>query len=95
MGTIVPIDPPALDSDAWYLVWVDAFDAYYPPYDCSCDYLGQGCCCVQGSHIDLWQRIYGAECHDGFELCFVDGLSAQRLLNVHGPYTELECNALL
>lgn len=93
MGTPVPDEWPELEDAKFYLVYLDAFQDVGPDNDCTQDYQLRQRCCTTGQHIKAWLAV-GWECLSPHELCVVSGFTAQRLLNVHGPYDNLaDCQA--
>ncbi|NVM23410.1 MAG: hypothetical protein HWN68_16705 [Desulfobacterales bacterium] len=93
MGEPTPDDWPEILDDKWYCVTVDAFQDVGPFDDCRQDFSAQLTCCRQGVHINNWINNE-LECIGGFELCVFTGFSAQRLLDLKGPYdTQALCNA--
>lgn len=83
MGTPVPIEPPVIDAEQEYQVWVDAWESEAPDWGCTGNYLGRGYCYLPGSEIIYWLSVIEGECKDGFELCQLVGYSAQRLIYLH------------
>ena len=81
--------PPALEPFAWYYCTVDAFDDAGSETDCSQDFLIRLKNCVAGWVVDAWLDG-GYECTAGVELIVFTGSTAQRLVDMDGPYDTFQ-----
>lgn len=89
MGTIVPPDLLDLDDTKFYRVWVDVFSDYPGPTSCGSEFIERAECCIHGGHI-AGILSGNFECVGGYEFCYASFSTAQRLINVHGPYDTYE-----
>jgi len=82
MGNPLPPDWPEIEDTKWYCCYLDCYNLD----DCAGPLQGSTCCCTTGAQILSW--INGNnECDAGWELCPFSGYTAQRLIDVKGPYT--------
>lgn len=93
MGTPVLYAPPMIENDKWYCCYLDCYGTGEGPNTCEDDFAGQIIRCKIGLDINTWLAD-GCECYyedpDCYELCFFNGVSAQRLINLHGPYDNCD-----
>lgn len=93
MGTPIPDILPVFENEKWYNCHLDCFGDGEGPHTCEDDFIGKVECYKTGLAINTWIAD-GCECNSDppvwYELCLFTGISAQRLLHVHGPYDEEE-----
>lgn len=91
MGETTPGTWPELIPDKWYKCTVNCYWADFPAESCSGGYIDNSSCCLLGADINAWFTA-NWECKSGFELCLFTGFSAQRLVDIQGPFdTHAAC----
>lgn len=93
MGEPSPTEWPELIADKWYKCTVNCYWGDHPVNTCSGAYIDNCTCCRLGADIDAYLKI-PVECRSGSELCMFTGFSAQRVINVEGPYDDFDACVL-
>lgn len=94
MGEDTPTEWPEIIRDKWYKCTVNCYWADWPVEACTGDYIDDCTCCLLGADIEDW-LAFPLECSSIFELCLFTGFSAQRLINLEGPFDDFDTCALV
>ena len=82
-------DPPEVEPFEWWYCTVDAFYDTGSETDCSQDFLIRLKNCIAGWILNAWLDGDN-ECVGGIELIVFTGATAQRLVDMDGPYDSFQ-----